>query len=304
MRYYTVLSKWVTPAIYLASAVFFILALIYPFLSPLFSSDTDNSSNGLAGTPIIFSLLLGLCIAVLVYVFQGNRLNTKIMALLGILVAFNAALRFIEVGIPGPGGFSPVFFLIIMTGYIFGAQFGFLMGTLTMLVSAVITGGIGPWLPGQMITAGWVGLSAALLSLVLPKINNNLKSKPNIDTSKIELVALIIFGFFWGIAYGILMNLWTWQYINGPQSQFITAEAGISTIIQRYLSFYIITSLIWDISRSIGIVLMILALGIPTLKALRRFHGRFYFSHYNSEINDGKNRDISFDDIAQPVRTP
>ena len=26
---------------------------------------------------------------------------------------------------------------------------------MTMFVSALITGGVGPWLPGQMITAGW-----------------------------------------------------------------------------------------------------------------------------------------------------
>jgi len=299
MKYHSLLSKWITPAIYLASVVFFILALIYPFLSNFSAPD---SKKGLSGTPLLLSLLLGLCLLVLIYVFQGNRLNTKIIALLGILVAFNAALRFIEVGIPGPGGFSPVFFLIIMTGYIFGAQFGFLMGTLTMLISAIITGGVGPWLPGQMITAGWVGISAALLSAVISKIYNNPKLVTKPSAQKIEIGALICFGLFWGIAYGLLMNLWTWPFISGPQSQFFVPGEGISALIQKYLSFYVVTSLVWDISRSIGNVLIILALGIPTLKALRRFHSRFNFSYQYSEMHYESNRETSLNEVTQPMR--
>ena len=43
-----------------------------------------------------------------------------------------------------------------------GVPSAFLLGVLTLLVSAILTGGVGPWLPYQMFTAGWVGLSAPL----------------------------------------------------------------------------------------------------------------------------------------------
>ena len=63
------------------------------------------------------------------------------------LVAVNATLRFLEVALPGPGGFSPIFPLIVLAGYVFGGRFGFLMGALTLLVSAIVTGASGPGCP-------------------------------------------------------------------------------------------------------------------------------------------------------------
>ena len=50
-----------------------------------------------------------------------------------------------------------------LAGYIFGARFGFLLGVMTLLVSALLTGGVGPWLPYQMFTAGWIGLTSGWL---------------------------------------------------------------------------------------------------------------------------------------------
>jgi energy-coupling factor transport system substrate-specific component len=68
--------------------------------------------------------------------------NSKMIALLGMLVAVDAALRLI----PSLLGASPIFLLIILVGYAYGASFGFLMGSLTLLVSAFITGG---WVRGS-----------------------------------------------------------------------------------------------------------------------------------------------------------
>ena len=54
---------------------------------------------------------------------------------------------------------------LILGGYVFGARFGFLFGAFALLVSALITGGVGPWLPYQMFAAGWMGLSAGGLGV-------------------------------------------------------------------------------------------------------------------------------------------
>ena len=58
----------------------------------------------------MMTLLLGLCLLVLLVEAQGRAADPRLVALLGVLVAINSALRFLETAIPGPGGFSPIFF--------------------------------------------------------------------------------------------------------------------------------------------------------------------------------------------------
>jgi hypothetical protein len=53
--------------------------------------------------------------------------------------------------------------------------------------------------------------------------------------------------------------------------------------LQRYAVFYLVTSLTWDLLRSLGNVLLIIVLGQPTLRALRRFKWRFGFSYHPLE---------------------
>ena len=99
--------------------------------------------------------LVGLSVVALLVELQGRSLSAKTVAMLGVLVAVTSVLRFIEVAIPMPGGFSPIFAPILLSGYVFGGRFGFLMGSFTLLVSGLVTGTVGPWLPYQMFTAAW-----------------------------------------------------------------------------------------------------------------------------------------------------
>ena len=114
---------------------------------------------------------------------QGRAMNAKLIALLGMLIAVNSALRFAETALPGPGGFTPVFMLIILTGYVFGARVGFLMGALSLLASAFVTGGVGPWLPYQMFTAGWMGMSAGIFDFRLTIFDSGQSSIENRQSS-------------------------------------------------------------------------------------------------------------------------
>jgi energy-coupling factor transport system substrate-specific component len=58
---------------------------------------------------------------------------------------------------------------------------------------------------------------------------------------------------------------------------------GILTTLQRYSVFYMATSLIWDLARAMGTAFLLMLLGSPTLRALRRFQRRFEF-HYSPEV--------------------
>jgi energy-coupling factor transport system substrate-specific component len=265
-------------AIYLTATISGLLVLLYPFFLPVIQQQAGFGVMRAGEMPLMMTFLLGLCLVALLFEAQGQMVNTKLIALLGILVAINSALRFIETAIPGPGGFTPIFFLIILVGYVFGGRVGFLMGALTLLVSALVTGGVGPWLPAQMFTAGWVGMSTIILGPVVNGISSR-KTQSLASTSRMEIYLLAGFGLVWGFLYGGIMNLWQWPFIAGPQSQSYAAGLGFLATLRHYLAFYLVTSLIWDAVAALGNVLLIMALGAPALRALQRFRRRFEFTY-------------------------
>lgn len=245
---------------------------VIAFVSPFFSATVQQNTSQLGGSssaPLLLTVLLGLCFLALLFEVQGTMLGAKSVALLGILVAINSTLRFAEVAIPGPGGFTPVFMLIILVGYVYGGTFGFLMGTMTMFVSALITGGVGPWLPYQMFTAGWVGLSTALLPPLVRRLN--------IQGRVAEVIVLAVFGALWGFAYGAIMNLSFWPFSAGAAEQYWTPGITPLETLRRYFNFYLLTSFVWDIFGALGNVVLIALFGAPILRTLRRFHDRLLF---------------------------
>jgi energy-coupling factor transport system substrate-specific component len=159
-----------------------------------------------------------------------------------------------------------------LAGYFFGSQIGFLIGAMTMFVSGLITGGIGPWLPGQMITAGWVGQSAALLPPLIRLFDWQGK--------KGEIILLAFFSAIWGLLYGVIMNLWFWPYLASTPDQSILQGAGLIDNFQRYFAYYLATSVVWDVTRSVGNVLMMIFIAQPVLKILKRFENRFAFQYH------------------------
>jgi energy-coupling factor transport system substrate-specific component len=252
-------------SIYALSAAIGILAFLYPFLLPSVSA-TPMGMGHSQDAPIITVVLVGLALVGLVIELQGQALGAKTVAMLGVLVAIASTLRFLDVVMPLPGGFSPIFAPIILTGYAFGARLGFLMGIFTLLASALITGGVGPWLPYQMFTAGWVGMSAGWLGqLRLP------------ERGRLRPFLLAAFGFVWGLLFGAIMNLFFWPFAVGPAQQTWHPGIGLAETLARYGVFYLATSLGWDLGRAVGNALLLLALSEPVLRALLRFRRRFHF---------------------------
>ena len=264
--------RWV---IYGLTSLIGIVAFLYPFFIPAQApSALQGTGGGLAhaaDSPLFLALLGGFSLVALMLEAQGDATSdAKRTALLGVLVGLNAVLSFLETAIPGPGGFSPVFFLIILGGYVYGGRFGFLLGSLTLFVSALITGGVGPWLPYRMLVAGWIGLAAPLLVY----LNRVLHTRG----TRWELVLLAAYGGVWGLLFGALMDLWFWPFAVGPVTQHWQTGVSLGETVGRFLAFYVATSLIWDSIRSAGTVGMILLFGAPTLRTLHRFARRFAFT--------------------------
>ena len=205
-----------------------------------------------------------LCLAAVAANLASRQMNSKVIAVLGVLTAMNAVMR----AIPGPGGFSAVFFLPILCGYVYGATFGFLLGSLSLMVSALIGAGIGPWLPYQMLCAGWVGM----ISGWLPRPRS---PRPRAGPAGRRGACSP------GLAFGAVMNLWFYPFISQPTDAGMYWQPGLGLhrrACKRYAVFYAITSLWWDVMRAAGNAVLLLLFGGPLLVTLRRFQRRFQFT--------------------------
>lgn len=247
-----------------------VLAFLYPFIAPALRESAMGQAHA-NDAPLTLTVLVSLCFLALLLQVQRQAVNAKFVALLGVLVSMNAVLRFLEIIIPIPGGFSPIFFLIVLTGYVYGGRFGFLMGAMTLVVSALITGAMGPWLPFQMFTVSWLGLSAPLCRPVVRLLGG--------PGRRSEILLLAVFAGLWGLIYGLIMNIWFWPFASGPADQYWQPGIGLGDTLRRYAVFYVTTSLLWDVLRAVGNVLFVFVFGAPTLRALRRFKRRFAYSY-------------------------
>jgi energy-coupling factor transport system substrate-specific component len=276
--------RFVGGAIYLLSGALGVLAFVYPFFMPAGAVAQRGIAHS-QDAPLLTAALVALSVVALLIELQGRSLSAKTVAMLGVLVAVTSVLRFLEVAFPMPGGFSPIFAPIIIAGYVFGGRFGFLMGTFTLLASGLITGGVGPWLPYQMFTAGWAGLTAGWLRQMRECANKHrseTRLTPHVSSfashvSKVDVLMLCVFGFLWGLLYGAIMNIYFWPFAVGPAEQTWAPGISLGQTLARYGAFYVVTSLAWDLARAGGNVALILVLGQPMIKTLERFQRRFHF---------------------------
>lgn len=257
---------WLTPGrILLATASLVGLAgFLYPFVLPAIAQSDDTDQAHAADAPLIVALVTAFAVgAVLVTLSEGQAggSRSRMVALLGVLVAIDATLRLV----PTVLGATPIFLLIMLVGAVFGASFGFQMGALTILLSAMLTGGMGPWLPYQMLGAAWIGLTAGWL--------------PRGGSERRRLVTLALFGAVWGMLFGALMNLWFWPFgapgAGEAGSLYWTPGMTFTETVERYARFYLVTSLGFDLFRAAGNVVLVLVLGGPLLRLLERYRRRF-----------------------------
>lgn len=92
-------------------------------------------------------------------VFEGRKPQARELVLIAVLCAISVAGRAAFFMLPQ---FKPVLAMTIIAGVAFGGETGFLVGSMTMLVSN-ITLSQGPWTPWQMFAMGIIGFLAGLL---------------------------------------------------------------------------------------------------------------------------------------------
>ncbi len=245
------------PAVVLALAS---LAGLSMFLWPLLVSPPQDISHR-SDAPFVFVLILPAILAVVLSELHSGGIDTKALAMLGVLSAIGAALRPMGAGI---AGIETVFFMLVLAGRVYGPGLGFVLGNITMFASALLTGGVGPWLPFQMLAAGWVGLGAGLL----PRARG-----------RVEIAMLAAYGAVSAYAYGFGMNMWFWPFAIGADTQlsFVAGDAVTSNLHRFVLYTVASTTLGWDTGRAITNVAAIVLLGPAVLLVLRRAARRAAF---------------------------
>ncbi|MEV4443689.1 ECF transporter S component [Streptomyces sp. NPDC049577] len=225
-----------------------------------------DRASGLAHSqdaPWLFAALLPLLLAVVVATIADTGLDAKAVAMLGVLAAAGAALRPLGAG---TAGIEPMFFLMVVAGRVLGPGFGFVLGALSMFASALLTGGVGPWMPFQMLAMGWVSMGAGLLP------------GPDRLRGRRELLMLAAYGAVASVLYGTVMNLQGWPYIGSLASgiAFVPGDP-LADNLARFIAYCLATSLGWDLPRALVTVAGTLTLGPALLKALRRATRRAAF---------------------------
>jgi len=222
------------------------------FAWPLFARLPDASAATQA--PFVFALVLPLVLAVVVAELTGDGLDVKGLALLGVLSAIGAILRPLGAG---SAGMEPIFFLMVLGGRVFGPGFGFAQGAVTLLASALLTGGVGAWLPYQMLAAGLLGLGAGLL--------------PRRPRGRAELALLAGYGLASAFGFGWLMDFAFWPFGLGPATQlsFVPGAPPLENL-HRFVLYNLVTSMGWNLGRGLTSVALILLAGPGLLRILRR----------------------------------
>jgi len=167
---------------------------------------------------------ISLCVAVITclpiwYDFERRETGSAELMVISVLTALSVAGRFLFAWLPG---FKPVTAITVITALWLGAEPGFIVGSLTALLSNFYFGQ-GPWTPFQMFSWGLLGGLAGLLAKPLRR----------------HRLLLCLYGLFAGVFYSLIMDLWStfWMGDGFEVSRYLAlVTAAIPTMIEYAVS--------------------------------------------------------------------
>lgn len=168
-----------------------------------------------------FSLLFFIC------GFEQKKTGTRRMVIIAVMTSLCIVGRFIPL-------FKPITAITVITAVYLGAESGFLVGSLSALLSNFYFGQ-GPWTPFQMLAFGIIGLIAGIFS-------KQLKNK----------YLLLIYGIAAGIAYSLIMDIWTVLWYNRG-FDLILYKAAVLTAVPHIISYSLSNFLfLWFVAKPFG----------------------------------------------------
>ena len=169
--------------------------------------------------------------------FDKKIVGTRRMVIIAVMTALSVIGRAVFSMIPA---FKPITSIVIITAIWIGPESGFLVGSLTAVISN-FQFGQGPWTPFQMFAWGMIGLIAGYLG----------------DPLRRSRVALAVYGAFAGIAYSMIMDVWTVLWY-GEGFKWELYVAALATAVP------------YTIGYAVSNVIFLLVLGRPFGEKLQR----------------------------------
>lgn len=148
----------------------------------------------------LISIIIAFLACVPFYVtYEKREGSIRRMVLLAVMTAISVVGRVLFTVIPA---FKPVSAIVTLSGIFMGPQSGFLVGSLSAIISNIFFGQ-GPWTPFQMLAWGLIGMFAGL-----PGMNRILRKR----------IPLAIYGVFAGIFYSLFLDIWSVFSLGGTWS--------------------------------------------------------------------------------------
>ncbi len=175
--------------------------------------------------------------------FEKGVNGARELVVIAVMTAFSIVGRLVFAPLPG---FKPVTAFTVISGVALGPEAGFLVGSLSAVVSDFFFGQ-GPWTPFQMFSWGILGFIAGVLLFRAKKKN---------------LLLICLLGAAGGAAFSLMMDVWTTLSLDG------------GFLWQRYVA-NVISGLPFMGIYAASNVIFLLVLTKPFLSKLERIKTKF-----------------------------
>ena len=205
---------------------------------------------------LVIAILIPLALLLTLNDTLSHTVSVRSFALIAIFVSLAVALRPLGLGV---AGLEPIWVAIIMAGYTLGMSCGFIVGGLSLLLSALVTGGVGPWLGNQMVLAAFIGAGAGFIGMV-----------------SVQRIVITLYAAGATYVYGWFMNLWFWPTFSNLQSGIgFDSQSSIIERVLAWAKFSLLTSTGFDIPRSLLSAILIWLVAPRIRSAVNRLNAPF-----------------------------